>query len=83
MTSEPLPEPPVPMDDDHALAAWLATTAGDRLLEVRGEGLEGRALKDAGDRAAHELLMALLAHHRPDDAVLSEEGRDDKARLSA
>ena len=33
------------------------TVAGERLLEVRGEGLEGRELKDAGDGAAHELLM--------------------------
>jgi 3'(2'), 5'-bisphosphate nucleotidase len=68
--------------DDHALAAWLATVAGERLLQVRGEGLEGRDLKDAGDRAAHELLMDLLAEHRPADAVLSEEGKDDKARLT-
>jgi 3'(2'), 5'-bisphosphate nucleotidase len=67
--------------DDHVLAGWLAETAGRRLLEVREEGLEGRALKDAGDRAAHELLMELLAEHRPGDAVLSEEGKDDKARL--
>jgi 3'(2'), 5'-bisphosphate nucleotidase len=69
--------------DDHHLAAWLATTAGERLLEVRGQGLEGRALKDAGDLAAHELLMALLARHRPGDAVLSEEGKDDLVRLTA
>ncbi|WP_277601072.1 3'(2'),5'-bisphosphate nucleotidase CysQ [Nocardioides pantholopis] len=69
--------------DDHALAAWLAEAAGRRLLEVRGEGLEGRELKDAGDQAAHELLMRLLAEYRPDDAVLSEEGKDDKVRLGA
>ncbi len=69
--------------DDHALSAWLATRAGERLLEVRGEGLEGKALKDAGDQAAHELLMELLAEHRPDDCVLSEEGKDDLARLTA
>jgi 3'(2'), 5'-bisphosphate nucleotidase len=76
-------EPGNPPDDanDHVLAAWLAETAGRRLLEVRQEGLEGRELKDAGDRAAHELLMGLLAEHRPGDAVLSEEGRDDKVRL--
>jgi 3'(2'), 5'-bisphosphate nucleotidase len=67
--------------DDHALAAWLATTAGHRLLEVREGGLVGRELKDAGDQAAHELLARLLAQHRPDDALLSEEGQDDKARL--
>ena len=69
--------------DDHVLATWLATVAGERLLEVRLEGLEGKELKDAGDLAAHDLLMALLAEHRPDDAVLSEEGKDDKARLEA
>ncbi|HET7735746.1 MAG TPA: 3'(2'),5'-bisphosphate nucleotidase CysQ [Nocardioidaceae bacterium] len=71
-----------PDADDHELAAWLATVAGHRLLEVREEGLEGKELKDAGDRAAHELLMSLLAEHRPDDAVLSEEGKDDKVRLT-
>ena len=77
------PGTPPPDADDHALAAWLAETAGRRLLEVRGEGLEGRELKDAGDRAAHELLMSLLAEHRPGDAVLSEEGKDDKVRLES
>lgn len=71
------------LSDDHILAAWLADQAGERLLRVRGEGLEGRALKDAGDRAAHELLMSLLGELRPEDAVLSEEGKDDKARLAA
>jgi 3'(2'), 5'-bisphosphate nucleotidase len=80
VTSDVQPTPPSDADD-HVLAAWLAETAGHRLLEVRQEGLEGRELKDAGDRAAHELLMELLAQHRPDDAVLSEEGKDDKVRL--
>ncbi len=69
--------------DDHHLAAWLADRAGDRLLEVRAEGLTGRELKDAGDRAAHELLVDLLAQTRPSDSVLSEEGMDDKRRLQA
>ncbi len=59
--------------DDHELAAWAADQAGALLLDVRGQGLEGRQLKDAGDLAAHELLMKVLAQHRPDDAVLSEE----------
>jgi 3'(2'), 5'-bisphosphate nucleotidase len=67
------PTPPAGADtDDHLLACWAATVAGERLTELRGEGLEGRELKDAGDRAAHELLMRLLAEHRPADAVLSE-----------
>lgn len=72
-----------PPFDDHALAAYAATEAGTLLEQVREQGLEGKALKDAGDRSAHELLMRLLAEHRPDDAVLSEEGKDDKARLHA
>jgi 3'(2'), 5'-bisphosphate nucleotidase len=71
------------LGDDDSLAAWLATVAGQRLLQVRTEGLEGRALKDAGDRIAHELLVGLLAEHRPGDAVLSEEGKDDSLRLSS
>ncbi len=69
--------------DDHALATWLATTAGERLLQVRQEGLEGRELKDAGDRAAHELLMELLREHRPDDVVLSEEAAESGADVAA
>jgi 3'(2'), 5'-bisphosphate nucleotidase len=69
--------------DDHALAAWLADAAGERLLEVRQQGLVGRELKDAGDQAAQAVLVRLLAEHRPDDAVLSEEAADDKARLTA
>jgi len=76
-----------PAHDDHELAAWLADRAGDRLLEVRAQGqadgLEGKALKDAGDRAAQEVLAALLAEHRPDDSVLSEEASDDLSRLEA
>lgn len=71
--------------DDHALAAELAEGAGEVLLGLRRERGFGdqRALKDAGDRAAHEYLMAELAARRPADAVLSEEGKDDRARLDA
>jgi len=73
--------------DDHRFAVWAAEQAGARLLEVRGsageQGLEGRALKDAGDAAAQEVLAGLLATYRPGDKVLSEEARDDAARLDA
>jgi 3'(2'), 5'-bisphosphate nucleotidase len=74
------------LTDDHAFAAWSATVAGELLTEVRTQGLEGRALKDAGDAAAHELLMSLCAQHRPDDAVMSEESAasiENAARLTA
>ncbi len=69
--------------DDHAFAIHAAEEAGKVLLRVRQEGLEGKALKDAGDAAAQEVLAALLATHRPDDSVLSEEAADDLARVDA
>jgi 3'(2'), 5'-bisphosphate nucleotidase len=78
------PSTPLAADaDDHEVAAWAATAAGRLLLHVREQGLEGRALKDAGDQAAHELLMRLLGEARPDDVVLSEEGKDDRRRLES
>lgn len=73
--------------DDHALAVHVADAAGAHLLELRVRGVaeswEPRELKDTGDRTAHELIVGLLAAARPGDAVLSEEGRDDLARLDA
>jgi 3'(2'), 5'-bisphosphate nucleotidase len=69
--------------DDHALAADLAERAGRLLLELRAKGGDPGALRNAGDRQSHEFLMAELARERPADAVLSEEGLDDKARLTA
>jgi 3'(2'), 5'-bisphosphate nucleotidase len=84
VTDSALPEAPDQVvRDDHQLAAWAATVAGRRLEDLRGQGLEGRALKDAGDALGHAILMQLLARYRPDDAVLSEEGKDDKARLTS
>ena len=47
------------------------------------EGAEAADLKAEGDRQSHELIMARLAEERPDDAILSEEGKDDRARLEA
>jgi 3'(2'), 5'-bisphosphate nucleotidase len=73
---------------DHALAARLATEAGELLLGVRAEfaGADVDARKAAGDKRSHEFLMASLTYARPDDAVLSEEGPDegdDPARLTS
>jgi 3'(2'), 5'-bisphosphate nucleotidase len=68
---------------DDRLAAELADQAGTLLLKLRAEGGDPSGLRKAGDRLSHELLMAELAARRPGDAVLSEEGRDDRARLSA
>jgi 3'(2'), 5'-bisphosphate nucleotidase len=73
--------------DEHAFSAWAAEAARTVLLEVRSragsEGLEGKALKDAGDTAAQAELDRLLTAFRPDDSVLSEEAADDKSRLDA
>jgi 3'(2'), 5'-bisphosphate nucleotidase len=70
--------------DDHQLAWQLAQEAGRRLLALRTGGeVPSEALRDAGDRLSHEYLTAELARLRPGDAVLSEEGADDSARLTA
>src|SRR5215470_3385001 len=72
----------MPFDDDR-LAAELAEQAGKLLLDLRAEGGEPGDLRKAGDRLSHEFLAAELAARRPGDAVLSEEGKDDPARLAA
>ena len=67
---------------DAVLARELAETAGAMLLDLRARGtLSGAALGAAGDRIANEYLLASLRERRPDDAILSEEAKDDPARL--
>jgi 3'(2'), 5'-bisphosphate nucleotidase len=73
----------VPTDFDHDLAVRLAGQAGDRLLALREVVSDPSTRRAEGDRQSHEWLMASLKEAVPDDAVLSEEGRDDQARLSA
>jgi 3'(2'), 5'-bisphosphate nucleotidase len=73
----------VTIADDHVLARDLAEEAGRLLLELRARGGDPDVLRKAGDRLSHEFLTAELAARRPADAVLSEEGIDDKVRLSA
>lgn len=73
--------------NDHQLAAALAAKAGQALSELRERphsgGFDPWGLRDEGDRLAHNLLVELLGSHRPDDIVLSEEGREDRRRLDA
>ena len=70
--------------NDHALAADLAARAAELLRDLRAtSGLAGRDLGAEGDRRSHQLLVERLAAERPDDALLSEEGRDDDVRLGA
>jgi 3'(2'), 5'-bisphosphate nucleotidase len=72
---------------DDAVARDLAAAAGERLLALRADWPadpdDPAGLRNAGDRQAHEFLVAELHRLRPADAVLSEEGADDPARLSA
>src|SRR4051812_30273922 len=65
---------------DAAFARWLADRAGALLLQVRSElgYADAKALKAAGDQAAHDLLRSELARWRPADAVLSEEDADSR-----
>jgi len=71
-------------ESDAQLAARLAQEAGALLLRLQYDsGLTGKALGDAGDAAANDLLVAALRSARPNDALLSEEERDNLARLSA
>ncbi|MDE0067094.1 MAG: 3'(2'),5'-bisphosphate nucleotidase CysQ [Acidimicrobiaceae bacterium] len=72
---------------DHALAFRIASETGEMLQRMlaESEGAQQRwgSLEHAGDRAAHEFIVTELAEHRPDDAILSEEGRDRGNRLTA
>jgi 3'(2'), 5'-bisphosphate nucleotidase len=85
MQTDPTTRPPGRVAGDAALARQLADEAGAVLLRVRSEAgfADPAALRAAGDRAAHEVLIARLAALRPGDVVLSEEGADPAARLTA
>jgi len=69
-------------ENDEQLAERLARAAGVILLALRAEGLEGKALGQAGDEAANTMLCRELRAARPDDAILSEEEKDSAARLA-
>ena len=75
--------------NDAELSCAVAQEAGQLLLDLRKEAgpitdrAAADALRDRADRASHELIAAALSEHRPHDAVLSEEGKDDAARLAA
>ena len=72
---------------DHEVAARIATGAGRLLVTLREQMVQQGAtwweLQDQGDRQAHNWLMDQLAAEMPDDAVLSEEGADDRSRLDS
>ncbi len=72
---------------DAVLAARLATEAGHLLVDLRTElqaqGASPWLIMDTGDITSHRFLMDELRTHRPDDAVLSEEGSEDPRRFQS
>lgn len=68
-------------ETDEQLAERLATAAGAILLDLRARGdLEGKALGQAGDQQANAMLCREIRAARPDDALLSEEEKDNPVR---
>jgi 3'(2'), 5'-bisphosphate nucleotidase len=65
---------PDDLASEHRDAAYLAQLAGKALLELRTISSGSRDLGAAGDRTAHQLLVAELNTLYPDDPVRSEEG---------
>ncbi len=71
------------IESDVRLAERLATEAGTILLGLQTNGgLTGKNLGKAGDEQANTFLMRALRAARPEDAILSEEEKDDSRRCS-
>lgn len=71
-------------ESDEQLAERLATAAGAILLELQASGeFIGKALGQAGDARANAMLMHELRAARPDDAILSEEEKDNVIRCDS
>ena len=70
---------------DHEVSRQIAAEAGRLLVELRRsvpESADPRWLRDEGDARSHRMIMDRLAELRPDDGILSEEGKDDQQRLA-
>ncbi len=81
------PAPDGATETDAELANRLAVEAGHRLVELREQlwrqGTHAWDVMDHGDAVSHEFIAAELRAHRPDDAVLDEEGAEDPRRFDA
>lgn len=68
---------------DAELAAHLAETAGQMLLQLRAtRGFSPSELGAAGDRIANRYLVDAIREQRPLDGLLSEEEKDNRERLA-
>jgi 3'(2'), 5'-bisphosphate nucleotidase len=87
LTPEPVTRYPLEL----ATATELARSAGLMAVELRAQGPQALAVEHkagdepvtVADRAASEEILMGLARELPDDVVISEEGADDPARLTA
>jgi 3'(2'), 5'-bisphosphate nucleotidase len=74
-------------ETDTELSVRLAIEAGRHLVEIReqmfADGLSYWDVMDTGDMVSHHFIGAQLREHRPDDAVLDEEGAEDPRRFGA
>ncbi|MFM1917042.1 MAG: hypothetical protein RJB01_557 [Actinomycetota bacterium] len=78
---------------DAQLSYVIAQKAGELLLKLREQYVaehgpeitkdQANALRDMADAQSHTLIAHALEKERPNDALLSEEGADNDARLSA
>ena len=71
--------------NDHELASDIAKQAGRLLVTTREEmdGASDAVIRAEGDLRAQAYIDARLSGERPDDAVLSEEAKDDSDRVKA
>ena len=74
-------------ETDVNLAIRLAVEAGRHLVELRermwADGAHSWDVMAGGDAASHRFIGEQLRTHRPDDAVLDEEGAEDPRRFEA
>jgi len=78
---------------DAEVSRDVARLAGALLLELRSAFIAengpidskevANALRDKADAASHEFIMEHLGAARPQDSILSEEGKDNADRLDA
>lgn len=88
MTDDPAPAPDqAPLTGtfpgDAELAHAIAEEAGALLLQIRAaRPAGGKELGKEGDAVANRLILERLRAARPDDAILSEEEKDNPARCA-
>ncbi len=68
-------------ENEARAARAIAVDAGTMLVDLRAAGGRGSELRTAGDKLAHDLIVARIARRFPDDAIVSEEAADDDRRI--